>query len=217
MTEQINPGIVFGSETWLNQNIGNKEFLPQGYTAYRKDRKDGYGGTLIAVRDTFSCQELLTSSSEDDTEITVVKIEIPKEKPLILVAAYRPPSANLEKSSKLCDNIESLAQRHKGSVFWLGGDLNLPDINWETNSIIGNQNLKSINERFLQMIVTIHSEQMVLEPTRNENVLDLFVTNRPSLINRLEVIPGLSDHKAVLINSSIKAPRIKPQARKKNT
>merc|ERR1712240_222162 len=50
------------------------------------------------------------------------------------------------------------------------------------------------------------------------NTLDLFITNRPSLTNRLEIIPGIgtSDHEAVFINSCLQAPRRRPQARKIN-
>ncbi|XP_078597679.1 uncharacterized protein LOC144873858 [Branchiostoma floridae x Branchiostoma japonicum] len=37
-------------------------------------------------------------------------------------------------------------------------------------------------------------EQLVNQPTRECNTLDLFLTNCPDLIPRVEIIPGLSDH-----------------------
>ena len=40
-------------------------------------------------------------------------------------------------------------------------------------------------------------EQLVMEPTRQHNTLDLIITNTPSMVPRVEVIPGLSDHDIV--------------------
>jgi len=45
------------SETWLNNRIHNSEGLPTNYEVYRKDRKDGYGGVLIAVKNTLISQD----------------------------------------------------------------------------------------------------------------------------------------------------------------
>ncbi|KAI8500881.1 hypothetical protein Bbelb_216990 [Branchiostoma belcheri] len=37
-------------------------------------------------------------------------------------------------------------------------------------------------------------EQLVKYPTRDDNTLDLFLTNCPNQVPRVEVVPGLSDH-----------------------
>ena len=37
----------------------------------------------------------------------------------------------------------------------------------------------------------------VSEPTRGTNILDLIVTNQPSSFRRIEIIPGVSDHEIV--------------------
>ena len=39
---------------------------------------------------------------------------------------------------------------------------------------------------------------MVLEPTLSNNILDLFFTNIPALIEGVQIIPGLSDHDVVI-------------------
>ena len=36
--------------------------------------------------------------------------------------------------------------------------------------------------------------QMVSEPTRGDNIFDLFLTTNPTLVNSVEILPGLSDH-----------------------
>ena len=50
-------------------------------------------------------------------------------------------------------------------------------------------------------------EQMVQTPTRESNILDLFLTNCPNLVPRTEVIPGLSDHDAVFMELQLHAQK----------
>jgi hypothetical protein len=46
-------------------------------------------------------------------------------------------------------------------------------------------------------------QQLVTEPTRGPNTLDLFITNNSTLINKVQVIPGISDHQAVLVDGDL--------------
>ena len=39
---------------------------------------------------------------------------------------------------------------------------------------------------------------MVSEPTRENNILDLFLTNSPTLVDSVSVVPGIADHLAVI-------------------
>jgi hypothetical protein len=50
--------------------------------------------------------------------------------------------------------------------------------------------------------------------TRGDNILDLFLTNRPSLVQRCRPIPGVSDHDVVLVQAQTTATRAKPPKRK---
>ena len=45
--------------------------------------------------------------------------------------------------------------------------------------------------------------QTVSEPTRGNNILDLFFTNIPSLIKKSSVISGVSDHEAVTVEGKL--------------
>ena len=44
------PDVIFGTETWLSPNINSTEFFPTGYSLFRKDQSDGYGGVLLAFK-----------------------------------------------------------------------------------------------------------------------------------------------------------------------
>ena len=52
-----NPDIIFGTETWLSSTVSSSEISLSGYNIFRKDRKDGYGGVLLALRDNISAKE----------------------------------------------------------------------------------------------------------------------------------------------------------------
>ena len=45
--------------------------------------------------------------------------------------------------------------------------------------------------------------QIVKEPTRHETVLDLILTSNPTLVFKVECLPGLSDHDIVLAEVAI--------------
>ena len=55
---------------------------------------------------------------------------------------------------------------------------------------------------------------MVSKPTRGDNVLDLFLTSNHTLVNKVEILSGISDHEISLSNVSIKPKmsRQKPRA-----
>ena len=52
--------------------------------------------------------------------------------------------------------------------------------------------------------IIYHLSQTVSHPTRLHNILDLFFTNFPALIQNAQVTPGLSNHGIVMIESKIK-------------
>ena len=53
---------------------------------------------------------------------------------------------------------------------------------------------------FLDSINDNGLEQLVLEPTRGKNVLDLIFCSYPHIISDINIIPGMSDHEAILFN-----------------
>ena len=61
-------------------------------------------------------------------------------------------------------------------------------------------------------------EQDVTEAIRttesSSSILDLFSTSNPTLINKVEIIPGISDHEAVFVESSLGPIRVKAAPRK---
>ena len=94
--------------------------------------------------------------------------------------------------------------------------LNLPDIDWtsDSESIEGNQNSNAINTAFLSAFQELGLTQIVDFPTRLHNTLNLFLTNRPSMISKCTPLPGVGDHEMVLTVSNTHTKRQKPIRRK---
>ena len=54
---------------------------------------------------------------------------------------------------------------------------------------------------------------MVTEPTRHENVLDLFLTTNHTLVQKTEILPGIADHNIMVadVNITPQVGRQKPR------
>ena len=222
-SQSKNIDLIFGTETWLTGNIKNSELDLNSYDIHRRDRivkgnknkrkkkTGGHGGVFICVKKQY--KSILVHEGKK-SETVFVKINTPRKPPLILCCAYRAPKLKFEECQDICEEISEIKSKFPKSIFWLCGDFNLPDIDWEQNKIIGHQYSSSINQLFLDLINDLGLSQTVLNPTRGENILDLFFTNNLNLINKSTVIAGVSDHEAVLIDSKLSIKTKKPNSRK---
>ena len=211
MTQNEKPDIIIATETWLNDSIKNTELLLDDYDLHRRDRthKNG-GGVLLAVRKDLEGKTILSSKT---TESIYSKVKINDRKSLIIGAIYRPPDNDSNYSTEICEEIHKIALENKNSLFWIGGDFNLPDIDWSTETILGHQYKRCINETFLDKINELGWKQINKTPTRGNNILDLFITSNPGLITTNTIIPGVGDHDAIKINSNMNTIKKKPNQR----
>ena len=170
---------------------------------HRKDSSDGYGGVFVACR-----EPLITCNLEIENnccELVACQVKLRNSGNLIVCSTYRPPSTNIDYLSQLCNHLESIKSNHPNSAIWLSGDINLPDINWEDNYVDGHQYSSDLNNTFLEFLHNNGLDQIVNFPTRRSNILDIFVTNRPTLIESCESVSSISDHECVLTKSLILA------------
>ena len=88
---------------------------------------------------------------------------------------------------------------------WLGGDFNLPNIDWEVNAVKPDTQQVGLGNSLLDICSDMGLTQMNNQPTRKENILDLYLTNSPTLVRHMEMIPGIGDHdSAIKVDSMIK-------------
>lgn len=185
--------VVLGCETKLGPNIFDKEILPQNYECCRHDRDRHGGGVIIIYKNDLKVELVYRAKS---SEFIACKVECTGKKPLIVCAAYRPPDNNRVYMNHLCTDINAVFDKWTDCAFWCG-DFNLPDINWESETIQGNRNPLEINNCLIDLIHRDNLTQIVNFPTRVNNTLDLLLTNRPGLVHRLKDVPGISDHDSI--------------------
>ena len=132
---------VFVSQTWR---------IPSDfeYEIFRKDRKDGYGGVLIAIKRNLVYEVVPTDNT---CELVAVKIAC-QHYSVIVATMYRPTYNDTEYAAHLTSTIKKLVKNHPNDVIWIGGDTNLPDIDWSSNTISGCSCKREINETLLQTV-----------------------------------------------------------------
>ena len=88
------------------------------------------------------------------------------------------------------------------------------ELDWEENHPIIKQNCPN-QKAYLDFVSIIDDNcltQMVSEPTRDNNILDLFLTNNPTLVDCVSVVPSIAAHSA-----GIGVVRLRPMIQKVKT
>ena len=214
LIDSNNPDVVVVTENWPIPNhpdgeIGETDRFCSEYQIHRWDRvtDTAGGGVFIAVKNDLKstrCSEL----EPTDCELMWVKIEAVGEKALYVGAFYLSSVKDTDKLETLRNSVTGLCQCTQSHV-WLTGDFNLPELDWTDRSVKQGARYRESHQAFLDTLDEAALTQIVKEPTREENTLDLFATNKDTLIMRCDVIPGNSDHSAVLVDS-----RLRPFRRK---
>lgn len=215
--DDTDPDIICGTETWLDSNFSSAELLPPylGFDVHRRDRTtDTHGGVLLAVKKELQLSDVTRSK---DVEMISGTIQISKRKKLFLASCYRPPRRTDEGYTReATSEIAKLKEKAKKNILIVGGDFNLPDINWNTTNVAGRQYPERVNRAYLDTIADAGMEQLVRFPTRKSNTLDLIITTHPGLSQRCRPLPsiGNSDHDIVLFDCALAPFRPRPTRRK---
>ncbi|KAJ8047740.1 hypothetical protein HOLleu_06813 [Holothuria leucospilota] len=84
------------------------------------------------------------------------------------------------------------------------GGFSLPAWGWSTKFIKPRSAHPGLHQRFGEILDENGLTEIVQEPTRKQNVLDLIFTDWPS-----QIMPGISDHEAVYTELDLKPMRKK--------
>ena len=145
---------------------------------------------LAVSRDYTSTRE---QKLETDCELLWVKISLSGCKDLHVCAFYHPHEGDKTSMENFVLSVNNTC-RENNSHIWIAGDMNLPGYDWKSNCLKPSCHHPDITMSFVDVLNDNNLAQMVTEPTRGENTLDLFITNNESRILKLKTIPGISDH-----------------------
>jgi hypothetical protein len=73
----------------------------------------------------------------------------------------------------------------KNANIVVAGDFNLPGWNWKTQTLKSNSTYVNNHYKFTNILDDNGLVQIVEQPTRGENTLDLVITNNPSRFTRV--------------------------------
>ena len=141
-------------------------------------------------------------------EIAWMKLEIAGCKPLYICGYYKPSEGD---SSSLDQFEESLRRLGIVNIHILtAGDMNFLGYDWINSCLKPICNYPTLTYQFVDLLADLSLTQLVSTP-RGNNTLDLVIT---SLVTACRVIPGVSDHDAVVAEINIKPLKNKQAPRK---
>ena len=211
------------TETWLNKDISNEEASIPDYKIFRGDRNEKIkqGGTAIYLLQTLEVEQI---SNISHNKCEMVAINIPNIQTINIVV-YRPPDTKLSDFDIILNNIKEIFKKLKTPepTIILSGDFNFPFVKWKrmmnggcTWEYRSNTNATSDEKKQFDQLINMCNKQCMLqvieEPTRGENTLDLIFTNEPSMVTEVDVNKSwMSDHSRVevctnyIINDQLKS------------
>ena len=195
--DYIKPDVVCGTESWLDENIGDSEVFPTNtYKVYRNDRNLEGGGVFVLVDHKIPSERLNLSTS---CELCLVELKLKNTKHQTIGSFYM-PHRDIATLKNLKTSLEPL--KHKN--LFICGDFNCPDINWENGNVANGANDRLVQEELLTLTQDYCLTQVHEQNTRIDNLLDLVLTSNPSLLISSTSAPGISDHDLVISDFNIK-------------
>ena len=90
----------------------------------------------------------------------------------------------------------------------MGGDFNLGAIDWENEPVPPSSRDAGPCRDLIEILNDHHLTQLQREPTRGEALLDLYCTNRPTLVKSITTVPNISDHDGAIVADTDIIPKI---------
>ena len=225
---QLHSGKVFVpalaiSESWFKSNHTEAQVNIPGYQTLRADRSDDRirGGSVLYIHNKLPTRSV---AYFDDKFCEAVICNIFSTKTLI-ASIYRPPNAPIESFKSMLTFLQTYidkeSKEHHMNILILG-DFNLPCLRWIDEPVPPQYQYLNIDsaDALIAFMNTNFLSQYVDKPTRQDNILDLVLSNQPNLINHIEVTDTeLSDHNLIKVKSNfgLKPPDLKKPPSKPHT
>ena len=183
------------TETWWDGRVEDAQVNVPGYNLFRSDREFRTGGGCALLIHGSLIVTDTTSISDDFNNL--IAVYVPRCH-TILASIYRTGEYQY-----LLEQLQTFIDKHSNGKSipdtFILGDLNLPHHNWEGTT--GSEETRADRYRCETEVFTEENflSQIVTDPTRGQNILDVILTNRPDYFIKTEVdtSESISDHKIV--------------------
>ena len=165
--------------------------IPSNYTVFRRDGKingRSGGGVLIATCDYIKA--VPRDTSQYDSEFIFVDLLLSHNRKVTLGVFYRPPNND----TKPLEDLQAALQMLSAKELILQGDFNLPEIDWLNTRALRQSDVCTL---LMDIVQDNFLTQLVKEPTRESNILDLLLTTSPDSINDPSIGGPFRDHNSI--------------------
>ncbi len=181
------PDITAITESRANSIHLMAEFAIAGYESYQKNRSHKKGGGVICyVKTTLSAVKIEKQEAQNYDSIYVELTNGNQE--VTVATVYRPPKQQPADDAALCEEIQTTIRNKNAVVI---GNFNCPNINW--NLMHGDQE----GNRLVNMVEDSFLSQLMTQPMRGNNILDLLLTTDTDLVSECkvgEILSGCDHH-----------------------
>ncbi len=160
------------TESWANSTHLVSELSLLGYETFKKNRTNQKGiGVICYVKSTLAPIKVAKQDAENYDSVCVEITQ--NNKKLILATVYRPPKLQAADNTALHNKIQSLIQGKNAIVI---GVFNCVNIDWRL--LIWDQE----GSRLINVVLNSFLTQVVTQPKRENNILDLVLVSDPDLV-----------------------------------
>ncbi len=206
------PDVISITETWLSEQIDNRELALPGFQLFRKDRDNRKGGGVATyVKNGLHVSEKTAKlTCPEAVWLTVIATG---SQSLDILTVYRPPRTDFEADGILLEELKVFAARPNTVIV---GDFNAPTINW--SSLSADCPESAFDHQLLHIAESLLLTQHVSFPTRvregqRMNCLDLVFTKSHDNIDIVNCLPplGQSDHVVLMWEYTLFSSPAQPQ------
>ena len=134
---------------------------------------------------------------------------------------YRPPDKGIEPILSLETELFELTEKFRNNSKYtviLKGHFNAANIDWDTGIVPDLTDNRLMKEKLVSVLAEAGLTQTQRDPTRGQNLLDLFCCNKPSLVKTGCIsILRILDHSIVLADCNLKTPITKKKHKERST
>lgn len=205
-SEEENIQLIILNESHLNPNIIDEEINIPNFTVHRSDRSQRKcGGVAIYLKEPMKAENIIkfTNSTCELLMCYVSELDVH------LICVYRPPKTPNEKLNQCLSEIRKYLQKVPPSqnILFIG-DLNFPFLKWsETNDTVIHKVVSGATcddqaqaESLIDLTDQYFLNQVISDPTRLNNTIDLAFTNNSDVFSNFKVekvSTYLSDHNRI--------------------
>jgi hypothetical protein len=190
------PHIICITETWIDETIDPKEFLPADYDYHVRDRNSNGGGVLIAVKNSISHRALEVPDAGIESCWCEVTVE---GKEYVIACIYRPHSSDENCIPGISTQLQHLAMNRSTKLI-LAGDFNFPELKWNEDGTWTEEACNKNHDALFDFMLEHGLHQNVYQVTRyssTPSTLDLVFTNYNISLTNVYTTQGISDHEIV--------------------